>query len=927
MTRTAATSAPATFAALRDQVAAKSARVGIIGLGYVGLPLARAFSARGFPVLGFDIDPVKVEKLRRGESYIGHITADTVRQMRQQRFDATTEFGRLGEADAVIICVPTPLTDAREPDLTYVVHSTEAVATALRPGQLVVLESTTYPTTTREVVLPILERSGLKAGSDFFLAFSPEREDPGNANFSTPTIPKVVGGLDPHSRDLAVALYREVVVNVVPVSSPEVAEACKILENTYRAVNIALVNELKVLYDRMGIDVWEVIDAARTKPFGFQAFYPGPGLGGHCLAGTEWVTVRDARGVHTLRFADLFARHAGQARPGAPGVEEVRPEGLEALAVDPQTGRADFAPLTHLFRRISPTPLLKVRVRGNRHLTVTDGHPMLVRGYAGIEERRADELVPGDEVVLLASWPGESRPVPEIDLIDMATRRGLSGLRVMPENGTWQDHDAVVRPACVARGVSTKDVYRHNTLPLDVYRDLEVIGAAPFPRAGVRLSTGKGAAWNQVPAVLPVDEGFARLIGYYLSEGCITDDKALRTRLCFGAHEGELVTDACSILTRLGFRYSVHHLNNCRTVHVKVSSRLLGVLLRDELDCGVRSEDARAPAILMGGPRPIRLALLAGLLRGDGDVHLATRPRTYRKNARAYTHRFNAVTVGYFSSSLDLFQQVMLLLHGEGLIPVCHGSKPHLRVCGKQAESLEPLLVGDKRAKVAACRANRARDGSPRSWSDRGGYATAEVVAVERVEPGPVFSMEVAGRHTFVTSYGIAVHNCIPIDPFYLTWVARRYGMATRFIELAGEINTSMPAYVVSRVADALNDRGKPVKGSKVLLLGMAYKKDVDDPRESPGFELMDLLLKKGAVVRYNDPHVPTLPRMRHWPHLKMDSTPLTPATLAEHDCVLIATDHSAYDYPAIVRHAQLVVDTRNATKGVTDGRDKIVKA
>ncbi len=449
MTQTAATSAPATSAALRDRIAAKSARVGIIGLGYVGLPLARAFSARGFPVLGFDIDPVKVEKLRRGESYIGHITADTVRQMREQRFDATTEFGRLGEADAVIICVPTPLTDAREPDLTYVLNSVRSVAATLRSGQLVVLESTTYPTTTRGEVLPILEATGLKAGSDFFLAFSPEREDPGNANFSTPTIPKVVGGLEPHSRELAVALYREVVVNVVPVSSPEVAEACKILENTYRAVNIALVNELKVLYDRMGIDVWEVIDAARTKPFGFQAFYPGPGLGGHC----------------------------------------------------------------------------------------------------------------------------------------------------------------------------------------------------------------------------------------------------------------------------------------------------------------------------------------------------------------------------------------------------------------------------------------------------------------------------------------------IPIDPFYLTWVARRYGMATRFIELAGEINTSMPAYVVSRVVDALNDRGKPVKGSKVLLLGMAYKKDVDDPRESPGFELMDLLLKKGAVVRYNDPHVPTLPRMRHWPHLRMDSTPLTPATLAEHDCVLIATDHSAYDYPAIVRHAQLVVDTRNATKGVTDGREKIVKA
>ena len=199
------------------------------------------------------------------------------------RFEATVDFRRLDEPDVVIICVPTPLTESREPDLTYVVNSTRSIAERLRPGQLVVLESTTYPGTTREVVLPLLAAGGLEPGVDFFLAFSPEREDPGNPQFSAPTIPKVVGGLDPASLELAVALYGKVVVRVVPVSSPEVAEACKILENTYRAINIALVNELKIIYSRMGIDVWEVIEAAKTKPFGFQAFYPGPGLGGHCI--------------------------------------------------------------------------------------------------------------------------------------------------------------------------------------------------------------------------------------------------------------------------------------------------------------------------------------------------------------------------------------------------------------------------------------------------------------------------------------------------------------------------------------------------------------------------------------------------------------------------------------------------------------------
>jgi UDP-N-acetyl-D-glucosamine dehydrogenase len=439
----------AVFTGLLSRLEQKTANVGIIGLGYVGLPLARAFTNAGLRVLGFDIDAAKVAKLNAGKSYIKQIPDDVIQGMRQNGFEATDRFDRLEEPDAVLICVPTPLTDTRDPDLTYVVNSARAIAAKLRPGQLIVLESTTYPSTTRGVLLPVLEGSGLRAGTDFFLAFSPEREDPGNTTHSVTSIPKVVGGLDDASADMACALYGKIVPRVVRVSTPEVAEACKILENTYRAINIALVNEMKVLYDRMGIDVWEVIEAAKTKPFGFQPFYPGPGLGGHC----------------------------------------------------------------------------------------------------------------------------------------------------------------------------------------------------------------------------------------------------------------------------------------------------------------------------------------------------------------------------------------------------------------------------------------------------------------------------------------------IPLDPFYLSWIARQYGMNTRFIELAGEVNTSMPAYVVSKVADALNEAGKPVKGSRVCILGMAYKKDIDDPRESPGFELMDLLLKKGAVVTYNDPHIPELPRMRHWPHLSMASSALTPEYLAGQDCVLIATDHSAYDYSFIVANSSLVIDTRNATKGVAAGRQKVLRA
>ncbi len=258
--------------------------VGIVGLGYVGLPLAREFYFGGASVLGFDINSASVKMINQGKSPIKHIQSELISCMAQSdRFEATDDMSRLSEPDAILIAVPTPLTENREPDMTYVVATCEAISKNLRKGQLVVLESTTYPGTTRELMCPILERSGLIAGKDFYLAYSPEREDPGNKDFRTATIPKVVGGMDKASLKKAIEVYEYAIETLVPVSSCEIAEAAKILENTYRCINIAMVNELKLLFDRMGIDVWEVIGAASTKPFGYNAFYPGPGLGGHCI--------------------------------------------------------------------------------------------------------------------------------------------------------------------------------------------------------------------------------------------------------------------------------------------------------------------------------------------------------------------------------------------------------------------------------------------------------------------------------------------------------------------------------------------------------------------------------------------------------------------------------------------------------------------
>lgn len=269
---------------LLEKIKMRNARIGIIGLGYVGLPLVIRHCEERFSVTGFDIDPIKVERLNRGESYIRHIPSNKIQKFRKKNlFEATTDYSRLKEVDCIIICVPTPLKKNKEPDLSYVRNTADEIARHLRKGQIVSLQSTTYPGTTREILLPKFENGKLKVGKDFFLVFSPEREDPGNPVYNTKNIPKVVGGITPLCSMAGKTLYEQTIDRVIVVSSPEVAEFTKLLENIFRGVNIALVNELKMLADKMGIDIWEVIEASSTKPFGFMPFYPGPGLGGHCI--------------------------------------------------------------------------------------------------------------------------------------------------------------------------------------------------------------------------------------------------------------------------------------------------------------------------------------------------------------------------------------------------------------------------------------------------------------------------------------------------------------------------------------------------------------------------------------------------------------------------------------------------------------------
>jgi UDP-N-acetyl-D-mannosaminuronate dehydrogenase len=588
------------LARIRD----RSATVAVLGLGYVGLPLAVGFAQAGFRTLGLDVDADKVERLNAGESYIADVPASTVAALvRGGRLSAGTDFARLQECDAVSICVPTPLSKTHDPDLSYVVAAAESIAAHVHAGMLIVLESTTYPGTTEEIVVPRLLHNGLQVGTDVFVAFSPERIDPGRSDYTLANTPKVMGGVTPACLEVATALYGAVVERLVPVSSTQAAEMVKLLENTFRAVNIALVNEVLLMCDRLGLDAWEIIEAAATKPYGFMKFTPGPGVGGHCLDGNETVRYRWGRANGVMRLADLYALAFERSRRTFEhlGGSFVAPRGLEVLSIDPATGAQSWQPVTYLFAREYAGTLVDVETSDHRRLTVTDRHPMLVHADGALVVREALALQPGDLLPLAGS----------------GQRRGL-------------------------------------------------------------------------------------------------------------------------------------------------------------------------------------------------------------------------------------------------LSPVT----PVLR-------------------------------------------------AVARREHTRVYSVEVGGTHTFATTADIYVHNCIPLDPHYLSWKLRTLNYNARFIQLASEINTAMPVYWVTRVAEALNEDGLAVKGARVLVLGVTYKRDVGDIRESPAIDIIELLEARGARVSFHDPFVPSLAGEG----LATPAVELTPEAVAGADCVVIVTDHSSYDWAWLQANARRIVDTRNALR------------
>jgi UDP-N-acetyl-D-mannosaminuronate dehydrogenase/intein/homing endonuclease len=925
---------------LLDKISAREARVGVIGLGYVGLPLLVEFARGGFDSLGFEVDAKKADAINQGESYIPDVPTTQVAEMVEaRRLGATTDFARLKDQDVIIICVPTPLRKTKDPDVSYILAASEKIQDCLRPGQLIILESTTYPGTTDEVLKPMFDATGLKLDEDYFLAFSPERVDPGNENFNTKNITKVVGGVTETSAEVAASVYGAIVDKVHPVSSARVAEACKLLENTFRAVNIGLVNELARLCDTLGIDTWEVIAAAATKPFGFMPFYPGPGIGGHCLVGNEAVVIRladDSRKRLTL-FATLFDKFWDDPQTkklqvdGADIIPEPR---LEALSLNTKTNLPEWRPVSYLFRRLYQGNLVTITTSDNRRLTATEMHPMLIVDADGrVRQVLAKDIALGDRLPIHCS------PAPEIggredhiaseklDLLPLLPAEIVAKTRVRIVGGSWRTYRDALKKHLGAEPV--QEFIRQDYIPLDAYLELEQKEEIRIPHESLRLHNGRGPSATSFPAVVTITPELTRLIGYYLAEGCVTRENGRdRVRFSFNRAETEFISDVRSILEmELGVKTSLIHSRIDQVTHIRVASPLFGWLLREALDSGCSSREMRIPDCLFNSSQAHQVETLKGLFRGDGDVYVKVGEQNYRKNGRDYVAHNASAEVGFFSSSTELFQQTIHLLQDFGFTPTFKRTKPHLQLKGYEQLLRMRDWLGLKGARLKNYFAESRRANASRTFKSVGSLITTPVKSVEMTRtdrPTYVYSIEVEETHTFVTSYGVYVHNCIPLDPHYLSWKARMHGFEARFISLAEEVNSRMPDHVVDLVTRGLNNHRKPVNGSKVLILGVAYKRDIDDMRESPALGIIEKLQSLGADAQYHDPYVEEIHLEGNGRRLR--GIGLSSETVSEADCVVIVTDHRKINYAWLTEHAKLVVDTRNATRGLSDFEEKIIR-
>jgi nucleotide sugar dehydrogenase len=897
----------------------KKAKIAVVGMGYVGLPMAMEFVKNGYFVYGLDSDRNRISRLTKGISYITDVSSAEVKSATSsKRFLPTTDELILKLCDIAIICVPTPLRKRKVPNISYIIKATQSIARYLHKGQLIILESTTYPGTTRDVVLPILERSGLREGKDFFLVFSPERIDPGNELYPFAKIPKVVGGISSLSTKLGAKLYSKVVKKAVAVSSTEAAEVVKLLENTFRIVNIGLINEFAMLCDKLKINVWEIVEAAKTKPFGFMPFYPGPGIGGHCLAGRETIFIKNGNGVETIpigSFIDKMKENPLSFRKSVNGILYIKPPAdYKMLTFNAATKKSQFDNITMLSQSRADS-LYKIVTNDNRKVQVTDLHPMLVKCNGSLKVKFAKDLKIGERIPFTSAIEYERlRPNDRklyIDLLEeLKDRPEFSDkIRIKPRNFLWKKYKDSIYKLQFDTPYYT-DYVRYNSLPLRYYLDAERKGLLSLNHKDMLLCTGRGPSYNEIPAVIKVNSDFCRLLGYYLSEGCITKDRSLRTRFSFNINETEYLDDVCQILANLGVKYSTYKSRRWKSFYIKVSSDIFGVLLRDILNCGTDCYSMSIPTALFNTPKTYKWELLKGLLRGDGGVDIKSGKNRYSKNGKEYLHHCNSCGINYFSSSSKLFQQVVLLLQEFGIFPTFKKREGLLYIFGyKQILKLKDVFLGEKRTKVESYFKNNRKIIRNSSFQRYKGFITSAIKDIVRTKGDYVYSAEVKNTHTIVTSYGAIVHNCIPKDPLYLSWKARNIGFRTKMIDLASKTNLFMPTFAAVKATGILKKIGKSISRAKVLILGVTYKRDVKDLREAPALDLIEALKKLKAKVSYSDPYVDYL----NLHNIRLKGLKLTRENIRGHDLLILVTDHKMFDYRFIAKNAKLIFDTRNA--------------
>lgn len=918
---------------LEKLINTKKAKICVIGLGYVGLPIALEFVKKGYFVYGLDNNKQRIDSLAGGKSYITDISSDKIKIAHgSRRFLPITEGSILKESDVIIICVPTPLRKTKIPNISYIIKASRSIAKYLRPAQLIILESTTYPGTTRDVILPIFKKSSLKESEDFFLSFSPERLDPGNKRFPFRKIPKVVGGLSSIDGELAKLLYSKVINKVHKVSTVETAEVVKLLENTFRIVNIGLINEFAMLCNKLNIDVWEAVEAAKTKPFGFMPFYPGPGIGGHCLDEKESIFVKNGNSVETTTigsFIDKITKDPLCAKKNINGVLYIKPPpDYRMLTFDMTAKRSQFNNISMLSKRYMNNDLYEIITNGNRKIRVTDLHPMLIKSKNALKVKFARDLKIGEQIPFASVIeyerlrPNDSKLY--IDLVKELRNKPelITKIRVKPRNFLWKQYRDHIYKLEFNTPYYT-DYIRYNSLPFRYYLEAEEKGLLSIKHSELLLCTGRGPSYSEIPAVIKINSDFSRLVGYYLSEGCITKDKSLRIHFSFNTNEKEYIDDVCNILSNLDLKYSTYQSKRWESFCIKLSSNIFGTLFKDILGCGTDCYNMNIPNIFFIIPKAYKWELLKGLLRGDGGVDIKSGKRSYSKNGREYCHHYNSCGVNYFSSSNGLFQQVILLLQEFGIFPTFKKREGLLYIFGyRQISKLKDVFLGEKRRKVESYFENNRKVIKNKRFQKYKGFITSAIKNIIRAKGGYVYSAETENAHTIVTSYGAIVHNCIPADPLYLSWKARKMGFKTKMIDLAARTNLFMPHYVVHRAEALLEKKGKDISMAKVLILGVTYKKDVKDLRESPALDIIKLLCKKKAKVSYSDPYILHLSIKS----INLMSAKLTQNNIKRNDLVILITDHKRFNYKMIARNTRLILDTRNAFERVGINAKNIVK-